>query len=185
MKSVTEPAWSLCVRWSKGTLSVEHSWDPLFAQPGSISLSSARERCRQALEHFVHSHLPTWPMKFPGWRLAVTWVSSSCTTATCSHRPRPCTAPAACGSPVVCTCFSRPLPILERHPLQAKRGFAFPFQNWFEQPDSPRRPGAALPMPSTPNGLALTPWAWRWSLIVLCHWLYIHVDLQLPLTEAP
>ena len=70
--------------------------------------------------------------------------------------------------------------ILERLPLEAKRGFAFPFQNWFEQPDSPMRPGAALPMPSTPNGIDLSPWARRWSLLVLRHWLHTHLDLELP-----
>ena len=75
--------------------------------------------------------------------------------------------------------------ILEQVPMEAKRGFAFPFQNWFEQPDSPMRPGAALPMPSTPNGIDLSPWARRWSLIVLRHWLHTHLDLELPPDEPP
>ena len=35
--------------------------------------------------------------------------------------------------------------ILERLPPVTKRGFSFPFQNWFELPNSPMRPGAALP----------------------------------------
>ena len=74
--------------------------------------------------------------------------------------------------------------ILERLPLEAKRGFSFPFQRWFEQPDSPMRPGAVLPMPSTPNGMDLSPWARRWSLIVLRHWLDSHVGLELPLLES-
>ena len=74
--------------------------------------------------------------------------------------------------------------ILERLPLEAKRGFSFPFQSWFEQPDSPMRPGAVLPMPSTPNGLDLSPWARRWSLIVLRHWLDSHLGLELPLLES-
>ncbi len=73
--------------------------------------------------------------------------------------------------------------ILERLPLEAKRGFSFPFQSWFEQPDSPMRPGSALPMPSTPQGLDLSPWARRWGLIVLRHWLHSHLDLELPLVE--
>ncbi len=70
--------------------------------------------------------------------------------------------------------------ILERLPLEAKRGFSFPFQSWFEQPDSPMRPGAVLPMPSTPQGLDLSPWARRWGLMVLGHWLNTHLDLELP-----
>jgi len=74
--------------------------------------------------------------------------------------------------------------LLERLPLEAKRGFAFPFQSWFEQPDSPMRPGAALPMPSTPQELDLSPWARRWSLIVLRHWLLTHLDLELPLAGS-
>ena len=75
--------------------------------------------------------------------------------------------------------------ILEQVPMEAKRGFAFPFQSWFEQPDSPMRPGAAMPMPSTPYGIDLSPWARRWSLIVLRHWLHTHLDLELPLEEPP
>ena len=71
--------------------------------------------------------------------------------------------------------------ILERLPLEAKRGFSFPFQSWFEQPDSPMRPGAALPCPACPTGLDLSPWARRWSLIVLRHWLDSHLGLELPL----
>ena len=70
--------------------------------------------------------------------------------------------------------------ILERLPLEAKRGFSFPFQSWFEQPDSPMRPGSALPMPGTPTGLDLAPWARRWSLIVLRQWLHSHMGIELP-----
>ena len=69
--------------------------------------------------------------------------------------------------------------ILEQVPMEAKRGFSFPFQAWFEQSDSPMRPGAALPMPSTPHGIDLSPWARRWSLLVLRHWLHTHLDLEL------
>ena len=71
--------------------------------------------------------------------------------------------------------------ILERLPLESKRGFSFPFQSWFEQPDSPMRPGSALPMPSTPIHIDLSPWARRWSLIVVRHWLHKHLGLELPL----
>jgi len=74
--------------------------------------------------------------------------------------------------------------ILELLPLEAKRGFSFPFQSWFEEPDSPMRPGVALPMPSTPQGLDLSPWARRWSLIVLRYWLHSHLGLELPLVEV-
>ncbi|MDC3009379.1 asparagine synthase (glutamine-hydrolyzing) [Synechococcus sp. AH-736-G20] len=73
--------------------------------------------------------------------------------------------------------------ILERLPLQKKQGFSFPFQSWFEQPDSPMRPGDALQMPSTPPSLDLSPWARRWSLIVLRHWLQNHLGLELPLAQ--
>jgi asparagine synthase (glutamine-hydrolysing) len=69
-------------------------------------------------------------------------------------------------------------------PLAAKRGFALPFQSWFEQPHSPMQPGTALPLPSTPDGLDLSPWARRWSLIVLHHWLRSHLNLELPLATS-
>ena len=65
-------------------------------------------------------------------------------------------------------------------PKQAKRGFSFPFQPWFDRSDSPLRPGsAAHPLPSVPDGLDLSPWARRWGLLVLRHWLQQHLDLEL------
>ncbi len=70
--------------------------------------------------------------------------------------------------------------LLQAVPLERKRGFAFPFQSWFEQPGSPLRPGqGVLAMPPCPAGLDLRPWARRWALIVLRHWLERHLGLVL------
>jgi asparagine synthase (glutamine-hydrolysing) len=57
-------------------------------------------------------------------------------------------------------------------PPSPKQGFTLPFQVWFDQPDCPVRPGSAsLPLPPAPADLDLTPWARRWGLMVLRHWL--------------
>jgi asparagine synthase (glutamine-hydrolysing) len=65
-------------------------------------------------------------------------------------------------------------------PPAAKRGFSFPFSTWFDQPGSPLRPGAAAnPLPPLPADLNVTPWARRWGLMVLNHWLQQHLGLKL------
>lgn len=67
-----------------------------------------------------------------------------------------------------------------RKPLPAapKRGFALPYPIWFDQPHSPVRPGSAsLPLPPVPADLDLTPWARRWGLMVLRHWLERHLEI--------
>lgn len=65
-------------------------------------------------------------------------------------------------------------------PAEAKRGFAFPFGVWFDQPGSPLQPGsAAYPLPQLPSGLNLKPWPRRWGLMVLRHWLRQHLDFEL------
>ena len=57
-------------------------------------------------------------------------------------------------------------------PPEAKRGFAFPFGVWFDQPGSPLQPGSAVhPLPPLPTGLDLQPWPRRWGLMVLHSWL--------------
>jgi len=65
-------------------------------------------------------------------------------------------------------------------PPEAKRGFAFPFGVWFDQPGSPLQPGsAAHPLPPLPTGLNLQPWPRRWGLMVLHHWLQQHLQIEL------
>jgi asparagine synthase (glutamine-hydrolysing) len=56
-----------------------------------------------------------------------------------------------------------------------KQGFRFPFQLWLDNPASP----LTLRLPSTPPGIDLTPWYRRWSLMVLQHWLEVHLDISL------
>ncbi|MEA5410312.1 asparagine synthase-related protein, partial [Synechococcus sp. BA-120 BA3] len=62
-----------------------------------------------------------------------------------------------------------------------KQGFRFPFQLWLDDPASP----LALRLPSTPRGIDLTPWYRRWSLMVLQHWLEVHLGLSLPPAPRP
>ncbi len=70
--------------------------------------------------------------------------------------------------------------LLQAVSLERKRGFAFPFQSWFEQTGSPLQPGqGALVLPSTPADMELRPWARRWALIVLRYWLSRHLGLVL------
>jgi asparagine synthase (glutamine-hydrolysing) len=57
-----------------------------------------------------------------------------------------------------------------------KQGFRFPFQLWLDDPASP----LALRLPATPQGLDLTPWYRRWSLMVLQQWLEVHLGISLP-----
>lgn len=65
-------------------------------------------------------------------------------------------------------------------PPEAKKAFAFPFNVWFDQPHSPLRPGAAaFPLPPLPADLDLSPWARRWGLMVLRHWLSEHLQIEL------
>lgn len=71
--------------------------------------------------------------------------------------------------------------LLKVVPLERKRGFTIPFQSWFEQPGSPLRPGQGpLDLPGCPADIDLRPWARRWALIVLRHWLQQHLGLALP-----
>ncbi|MCP9927895.1 asparagine synthase (glutamine-hydrolyzing) [Cyanobium sp. CH-040] len=71
--------------------------------------------------------------------------------------------------------------LLKAVPLERKRGFAFPFQSWFGQAGSPLRPGQGpLALPGCPADIDLRPWARRWALIVLRHWLHQHLGLSLP-----
>ncbi len=62
-----------------------------------------------------------------------------------------------------------------------KQGFRFPFQLWLDDPASP----LALRLPSTPRGIDLTPWYRRWSLMVLQHWLEVHIGLSLSPAPRP
>lgn len=62
-----------------------------------------------------------------------------------------------------------------------KQGFRFPFQLWLDDPASP----LALRLPSTPRGIDLTPWYRRWSLMVLQHWLEVHLGLSLSPPPRP
>ncbi len=62
-----------------------------------------------------------------------------------------------------------------------KQGFRFPFQLWLDDPASP----LALRLPSTPSGIDLTPWYRRWSLMVLQHWLEVHLGLSLAPAPRP
>jgi asparagine synthase (glutamine-hydrolysing) len=62
-----------------------------------------------------------------------------------------------------------------------KQGFRFPFQLWLDDPAAP----LALRLPSTPRGVDLTPWYRRWSLMVLQHWLEVHLGLSLSPTPRP
>lgn len=65
-------------------------------------------------------------------------------------------------------------------PPEAKRGFAFPFGVWFDQPGSQLQPGsAAHPLPPLPSGLNLQPWPRRWGLMLLQHWLQQHLQIEL------
>jgi asparagine synthase (glutamine-hydrolysing) len=65
-------------------------------------------------------------------------------------------------------------------PPAPKRGFSFPFADWFDQPGAPLRPGAeANPLPPLPADLDMRPWARRWGLMVLHHWLHQHLGLRL------
>lgn len=65
-------------------------------------------------------------------------------------------------------------------PPEAKKAFAFPFNVWFDQPDAPLRPGsAAYPLPPLPADLDLSPWARRWGLMVLRHWLREHLQIEM------
>jgi asparagine synthase (glutamine-hydrolysing) len=62
-----------------------------------------------------------------------------------------------------------------------KRGFSFPFQIWLDQPSSlTHSDGVLPPLPSTPPGLDLSPWARRWGLMVLNNWLASHLGIDLP-----
>ncbi len=65
-------------------------------------------------------------------------------------------------------------------PPVAKKGFAFPFGLWFDQPGSPLQPGSPEhPLPPLPSGLDLRPWPRRWALMVLRHWLQQHLQVEL------
>ena len=65
-------------------------------------------------------------------------------------------------------------------PLEAKRGFAFPFGAWFDQPGSPLQPGGlSHPLPPFPPSLDLRPWPRRWGLMVLHHWLETYLEIEL------
>lgn len=65
-------------------------------------------------------------------------------------------------------------------PPAPKRGFSFPFSVWFDQPESPLRPGSeTCSLPPLPPDLDISPWARRWGLMVLNHWLNQHLGLQL------
>lgn len=65
-------------------------------------------------------------------------------------------------------------------PPAAKRGFAFPFGVWFDQLSLSLQPGsAAHPLPPLPTGIDLQPWSRRWGLMVLHHWLWEHLQIEL------
>ena len=65
-------------------------------------------------------------------------------------------------------------------PSTPKRGFSFPFTKWFDQTGSPLRPGSpSHPLPSLPDNLDMQPWARRWGLMVLNHWVKLHLNLDL------
>jgi asparagine synthase (glutamine-hydrolysing) len=65
-------------------------------------------------------------------------------------------------------------------PPAPKQGFTFPFAAWFDQPGTPLRPGAAAnPLPPLPADLDISPWARRWGLMVLNHWLHQHLGIAL------
>jgi len=65
-------------------------------------------------------------------------------------------------------------------PPAPKQGFTFPFAAWFYQPGTPLRPGAAAnPLPPLPADLDISPWARRWGLMVLNHWLHQHLGIAL------
>jgi len=65
-------------------------------------------------------------------------------------------------------------------PPAPKRGFSLPFADWFDQPESPLCPrGGGNYFPPVPEDLDLSPWARRWGLMVLNHWLNQHLGLQL------
>lgn len=62
-----------------------------------------------------------------------------------------------------------------------KQGFRFPFQLWLDDPASP----LALRLPTTPRGIDLAPWYRRWSLMVLQHWLEVHLGVSLSAAPHP
>lgn len=49
---------------------------------------------------------------------------------------------------------------------QPKRGFRFPFDQWFSQRWADKKPSQSIP-----TEITLKPWYRRWSLLVLDHWL--------------
>ncbi|MFZ0408988.1 MAG: asparagine synthase (glutamine-hydrolyzing) [Cyanobium sp.] len=62
-----------------------------------------------------------------------------------------------------------------------KQGFSFPLQVWLDPANSSIPSRFALPpLPSTPADIDLSPWARRWGLMVLYHWLSCHLDIDLP-----
>jgi asparagine synthase (glutamine-hydrolysing) len=62
-----------------------------------------------------------------------------------------------------------------------KQGFRFPFQLWLDDPAS----GLDLRLPDLPPGLDLRPWYRRWNLMVLEHWLRVHLGMELPMASGP
>jgi asparagine synthase (glutamine-hydrolysing) len=67
-----------------------------------------------------------------------------------------------------------------------KLGFSFPFQTWFakEGPIDPLTSSLSIfdktfPIPPTPADLDIHPWARRWGLMTLNHWLAKHLELEL------
>ncbi len=62
-----------------------------------------------------------------------------------------------------------------------KQGFRFPFQLWLDDPASP----LALRLPATPRGIDLAPWYRRWSLMVLQHWMEVHLGVSLSAAPRP
>ena len=61
--------------------------------------------------------------------------------------------------------------------------FQNPHDQFFPVPATINRPGAALAMTSTLQGLDLSLWARLWSLIVLRYCLHSQLSLELPLVD--
>jgi len=69
--------------------------------------------------------------------------------------------------------------VLRAVPPQAKKGFSFPFALWLDQANGFLIPGSLETlMPPLPPGLDRSPWARRWGLMVLQHWLRQHLSFE-------
>ncbi len=65
-------------------------------------------------------------------------------------------------------------------PPAPKKGFAFPFAVWFDQPQSPLSPGSdGYKMVSIPSSIDVAPWPRRWGLMVLNYWLQHYLRISI------